>query len=370
MTKMRKKLLAILLPGGVLVLAGAIALMLWLTAKPEVEKPFFIQRDPDTGQITRCELQQGLTQGEEYTDLPLPYYAFSMPEGWTHTQNGAESADRYSTEYRDGYQDETGAEVQILQTVAQQPYTALPDQEIQFGDIQILYYGSPLPDSYLAGHYTIARWVYGDSLIQMRCNRKMDPDQMVELVSRMDYNTLVEPIYSPLVLYTPDHPDPNLEQGEVQGYWTSGHPQLPQPVELFYLPQAPEGFTCIDSGLFPDYVNGLSFSNGIYRNEAGQDLYFHCSVEPGNLFVSSYPFTSDITPEELQDSDAVIPVTVKGNPGYVHINSEVSQIGWMDGYCTLYIHSAAPMNQQELIALAESVLPAEALPDTSPKEEP
>lgn len=164
MTKTRKKLLAVLLPVGVLVLAGAIVLALWLTAKPEVEKPFLILRDPDTGQITRCELQQGLTQGEEYTDLPLPYYAFSMPEGWTHTQNGAKSADRYSTEYRDGYQDETGAEVQILQTVAQQPYTALPDQEIQFGDIQILYYGSPLPDSYLAGHYTIARWVYGDSL--------------------------------------------------------------------------------------------------------------------------------------------------------------------------------------------------------------
>ena len=361
LTKKQKKLLAVLIPAAVVVLAGVIAAVILLTAKPEPEKPFLLQRDEETGQITRCELQQGISQEDTYRNIPLPYYTFTMPEGWTHTLNGAESANQYSTEYRDSYLDETGAEIQILQTVAKRPYTALPDQEIRFGELQVLYFqATPAETEIRGGGHTSVCWVYGDSLIQLDYYRQRDPDQMVELVSRMDYDTLVQPIYTPLVLYTPENPDPNLEEGAVQGYWTGGHPQLPEPVELFYLPQAPEGFTQISGGLHPDYVNGLSFSDGIYENEAGKDLYFYCTVGPNDFFVSPYPFTQDITQAELKDPGAVTAVTVNGNPGYVHINEEVSQIGWMDGYCTLYIHSAVPMTQQELVALAESAVPAVA----------
>ena len=363
MTPKRKKLLAILIPVGVVVLAAAAALVIRLTAAPEEEKPFLIQRDPDTGQITRCELQQGIGQEDTYSNTPLPYYTFRMPEGWTHTLNGAESADRYSTEYRDSYADETGAEIQILQTVVQQPYTALPDQEIRFGELQVLYFQATPAETEIRGSgHTSVCWVYGDSLIQLDYYRQMGPDEMMELVGRMDYDILVQPIYTPLVLYTPENPDPNLEEGEVQGYWTNGHPELPEPVELFQLTLTPQGFTKISGGLHPDYVGGLFFSDGIYQYETGELLYFYCNAGASDLFTSAYPYTENITETELKDPSTVTPVTVNGNPGYVYISPDVSQIGWMDGYCTLYIHSAAPMTQQELVALAESAAPTVAQP--------
>lgn len=66
------------------------------------------------------------------------------------------------------------------------------------------------------------------------------------------------------------------------------------------------------------------------------------------------PF-SGMSREELADPNAVSDTVVKGNPAFVHINEEVSETGWIDGYCTLQIRSTAPMTEEELIALAESV---------------
>ncbi len=73
MTKTRKKLLAVLLPVGVLVLAGAIALMLWLTAKPAAEKPFLILRDQNTNEIVSSTLKEEC----RVEDTPLPLTAYT-----------------------------------------------------------------------------------------------------------------------------------------------------------------------------------------------------------------------------------------------------------------------------------------------------
>ncbi len=62
-----------------------------------------------------------------------------------------------------------------------------------------------------------------------------------------------------------------------------------------------------------------------------------------------------ISTDELADPDAVQDATVNGNPAFVHINDDVAEIGWIDGYCSLQLRCTAPMTAEELIALAETV---------------
>ena len=94
MTKTRKKLLAVLLPVGVLVLAGAIVLALWLTAEPEAEKPFLILRDQNTNEIVSCTLKEECRV--EDTPLPLTAYTLQVPQGWVQTVDAMDSANQYS----------------------------------------------------------------------------------------------------------------------------------------------------------------------------------------------------------------------------------------------------------------------------------
>ena len=86
-----------------------------------------------------------------------------------------------------------------------------------------------------------------------------------------------------------------------------------------------------------------------------------CVTGPATLFEVEtgtthfyLPFTG-MSWTEREDQSSVQDATVNGNPAFVHINEEVSEIAWIDGCCTLQLRSTAPLTQEELVALAESV---------------
>lgn len=143
--------------------------------------------------------------------------------------------------------------------------------------------------------------------------------------------------------------------GAEQPYESQGSPEIPQPPVLPDF-SAPAGYAVEKQW---DEPSGYACER-LYLGEEGTRLYFSCVAGEAGFFGSRgygnliLPF-SGMSREELADPNAVSDAAVKGNPAFVHINEEVSEIGWIDGYRTLQIRSTAPMTEEELIALAETV---------------
>lgn len=231
MTKTRKKLLAILLPVGVLVLAGAIVLALWLTAEPEAEKPFLILRDQNTNEIVSCTLKEECRV--EDTPLPLTAYTLQVPQGWVQTVDAMDSANQYSPTYQDQFVlEETQEDFSPVTLTFSQKYAAMTyelgaTQEVMYGDQQLLYRSGRTGSEEDTGTpYTELSWIYGQSYLTIRCQQDRDVNQMLELFVLVDYHTPRQPNYSPLELVR-DHLDADVEFLTLQGYRTQGNPELP-----------------------------------------------------------------------------------------------------------------------------------------------
>lgn len=146
--------------------------------------------------------------------------------------------------------------------------------------------------------------------------------------------------------------DCQLREGAVEA---AGDGSTPQPYYTF--PQAPEGWTLLGG----DTIQvGKTLEK--YQNQDGEVLALLCVTGPATLFEVEtgtthfyLPFTGGMGWAELEDQSSVQDATVNGNPAFVHINEEVSEIAWIDGCCTLQLRSTAPLTQEELVALAESV---------------
>lgn len=378
MTKTRKKLLAILLPGGVLVLAGAIALALWLTAKPEVEKPFLILRDQNTNEIVSCTLKEECRV--EDTPLPLTAYTLQVPQGWVQTVDAMDSANQYSPTYQDRFVlEETQEDFSPVTLTFSQKYAAMTyelgaTQEVMYGDQQLLYRSGRTGSEEDTGTpYTELSWIYGQSYLTIRCQQDRDVNQMLELFVLVDYHTPRQPNYSPLELVRDDL-DADVEFLTLQGYRTQGNPELPdgEAAEVPGFAVPPEGWTLIETEVNTQDEYGLFSAQYTYQNQAGKLLRLSAAAGSNDLFQSDYPFAA-ISFEELNTPQTVQQVDLaEGKEAFVHINPDQNawEMGWAEGYWTVQLRSTAPLTQQELIALAKSVLPAEALPDTSPEEEP
>lgn len=146
--------------------------------------------------------------------------------------------------------------------------------------------------------------------------------------------------------------DCQLREGAVEA---TGDGSTPQPYYTF--PQTPEGWTLLGG----DTVQvGETLEK--YQNQDGEVLALLSTTGPATLFEVEtgtthfyLPFTGGMGWAELEDQSSVQDATVNGNPAFVHINEEVSEIAWIDGCCTLQLRSTAPLTQEELVALAESV---------------
>lgn len=363
MTKMRKKLLAVLLPVGVLVLAGAIVLALWLTAKPEMEKPFLILRDQNTNEIVSCTLKEECRV--EDTPLPLTAYTLQVPQGWVQTVDAMDSANQYSPTYQDQFVlEETQENFSPVTLTFSQQYAAMTyelgaTQEVMYGDQQLLYRSGRTGSEEDTGTlYTELSWIYGQSYLTIRCQQDRDVNQMLELFVLVDYHTPRQPNYSPLELVRDDL-DADVEFLTLQGYRTQGNPELPdgEAAEVPGFAVPPEGWTLIETEVNTQDEYGLFSAQYTYQNQAGKLLRLSAAAGSNDLFQSDYPFAA-ISFEELNTPQTVQQVDLaEGKEAFVHINPDQNawEMGWAEGYWTVQLRSTAPLTQQELITLAQTV---------------
>lgn len=394
LTKKIKRILCIAFPAGAILLAAAIFLWLWLGQTREEYKPFDIRRDQNTNAIIYCAVKGEVDQTTA-ANLELPCYELHLSEGWTQTENAMEGyvpdtlprsyVNMTWDWYCDRYQSPEGVKLTFGQRPAGEQLLTRPDstdsysisgnldpasiQEVQFGDTQVIYYQQP--DSDLDENWNPVKvtctgvyWVHDQSLLHLSCTQAMEVNQMLELISRVDYQAQREPIavkteVVPLTLVPGRVINETKEDGSVwsstESYRSEGSPAVPdQPQLLAFSP--PEGYTL--DGSWAEF--GYSIREK-YRNEEGELISYSCCIGPGQFFKQDngngqlyFPFQG-ISWEELADPNSVQEAQVNGNPAFVHINDDVAEIGWIDGYCTLQIRCTAPMTQEELIALAEAV---------------
>ena len=365
-----KRILLIALPAAVIVLAGILLLRLTL-GQPEPEKPFEILRSQTTGNIVDCQLREGAVEATGDGSTPQPYYILTPPQGWTQIQQ-AEIPSPYGDANPDVFQSQDGTKMAFYQ-FHRHASLSIPDlstlQEVQFGDTQVLY--NQNTDTAWDGEQQVSRttslvyWVEQQTLFALMCYQDLDVNQMLEWVSLVSYQN------PRMLAYEPPATEPlRLERGGVteeteedgsthsnmEYYRSEGNPEYPETIPSYSFPQAPEGWTLLGG----DTVTVMETLEK-YVNQQGEVLALIDTTGSKTLFGPEtgttqfyLPFTGmDLA--ELEDQSSVQDAVVNGNPAFVHINGEVSEIGWIDGCCTLQIRTTAPLTAQELIALAETV---------------
>ena len=190
MTLKTKRILLIAIPAAVLI-AAALLLWLWLGRGSEAEQPFEIWKDQNTGEINRCFLREGAERDAADEELPLPLYGLALESQWEQTENAAEQANRLSDFYLDRYTKETGEVLEFTQEPAVQGAEVTADQEVMFGQTQVIYYQQDWSgeDGSYSRYETGAAWVYGGSLLKLTHvgSAPLELNQMLELVGRADY---------------------------------------------------------------------------------------------------------------------------------------------------------------------------------------
>ena len=395
LTKQKKRILLIALPAALAVIAAAVILLL-LLGREEEYKPFDVRRDQNTNAITYCAVKGEMELNfQTVSSIQLPCYSFLPTQGWTMTQDGMSNSSVAANPgipwYSDLYENEAGEEMGFYQMPAAAdlltdrdpdsgviysgPPSLLPSeiQEVEFGDIQVIYYQRHYTDYQWENEsrvgYTVTRsgayWVHQQSLLNLDCPGELDINQVLELISQVDYESLREPVevqqpVEPLYLQQGSAVNTNTPDGQIvtehHSYCSMGNPEIPdQPQMLTFTP--PEGYSLEGSEEDPQggqiqqkYVNGQGELIS-YFCRAGVYRFFEQDQGTGQFYL---PFQG-ISTDELADPDAVQDATVNGNPAFVHINDDVAEIGWIDGYCSLQLRCTAPMTAEELIALAETV---------------
>lgn len=369
-SKKQKRTLWILLPAAGVVIA---ALILWLLlGQSRQEPPFEILRSQTTGTIVDCQLREGAVEtGDGST--PQPYYTLTPPQGWTQTEEARILYSSSGEASPDVFQSQEGVEMSfsqgrsaVLGLGSLDPATI---QEVQFGDNQVIY--SQSSSTGWDGGQQVSRtatqvyWVEQQNLFSLKCYQDLDLNQMLEWVTLVNYENprmlaYEPPPIQPLELVrggsTQETGEDSFFQYGMEYYRSEGNPEIPENVPSYTFPQAPEGWTLLGGDTIQP---GKTLEK--YQNQEGEVLALLVTTGPDTLFENEtgtthfyLPFTG-MSWAEREDPSSVLDATVNGNPAFVHINEEVSEIAWIDGCCTLQIRSTAPLTQEELIALAESV---------------
>lgn len=390
-SKKRKRILCIAIPAAVIVIAAGVVLWLVL-GQGKSYQPFEIWRNPDSNAIVYCAVK-GEVDSQTASEQPPPLYTFTPSSDWTMTQSATEPSEYGYYDNTDYYQFPDGATLSFTQSFAtsqilaantdSQPqfpsYNSYLDpaylSEVWFGDTQVIYYQEPYTDIVFENEERIevdstntgVYWVHDQSLLHLSCDQAVELNQMLEWMTQVDYTNLrqrVEPEEEPirpLELERGSVQVTEMEDGRtmssVEYYRSEGNPEIPDNPVMPTFPQAPEGWTL--QGTDQNYLNTTIEK---YTDQQGEVLALVCTTGPTTLFQNEtgtiklyLPFTNGMSWSELEDPSSILDAEVNGNPAFVHINQDVSEIAWIDGYCTLQLRCTKPLSEAELIALAEQV---------------
>ena len=346
LTKKRKKILLIAIPAAVVVIAAAMTAAVLLLSRFSSVVPWQLQNISQyngTGK-TEYAIANGLESNAELPQ-PMPFYAFTPPEGYTHTENAQETANRYSTHYYDEYKTSDGEKIISL---TQQPafvswrYSAEGSyQEVQFGDTKVV--------CRMGDEDATAIWIHDQTLLTLFVNQHLDENQLLELVSRIDYENLRQPIYSPWefrqglyieaiidgILVTHDDP-----------YQIIGNPRLPEEMLYYGFASAPDGFTCDQRRTELNSKDGLLME--FYTGDQA-DLCVYSTMVSQQVFI-------DIQGEDLNNHDLIQEITVKGNQGWYHQSDTGAELVFVTDYLIVDMDYEGQITQEQMLALAESLV--------------
>ena len=342
----KKKILLIVLPAAVVVIAAAVVVVVLLLNRSSSATPWQLQdisQYNGTGK-TEYAIANGLESNAELPQ-PMPFYAFTPPEGYTHTENAQETANRYSTNYYDEYKTSDGKKVISL---TQQPvfvswrYSAEGSyQEVQFGNTKVV--------CRTGDEDATAIWIHDQTVLTLFVNQAMEETQLLELVGRVDYDNLRQPIYSPWefrqglyieaiidgILVTHDDP-----------YQIIGNPQLPEEMLYYGFASAPDGFTCDQRRTELNSKDGLLME--FYTGDQA-DLCVYSTMVSQQVFI-------DIQGEDLNNHDLVQDITVQGNQGWYHQSDTGAELVFVTDYLIVDMVYEGQITQEEMLALAESLV--------------
>ena len=350
LTKKRKKILLIALPAAVVVIAAAAVVVVLLLNRSSSATPWQLQ---DISQYNGTgETEYAIAGGlESNADLPqpMPFYAFTPPEGYTHTEDARETANRYSTHYYDEYKTSDGEKIISL---TQQPafvswrYSAEGSyQEVQFGDTKVV--------CRTGEQDATAIWIHDQTLLILFVNQPLDENQLLELVSRMDYENLCQPIYSPWEFHwgsyaetVVDRDGEEIVQTSSQYYEITGNPQLPEQIQYYGFAQPPEGFE------LNQRLTELNSQEGFWMEfYTGEDAEFDLCTR-----VTGTQVFGDIRREDLNNHDLVQEITVQGHQGWYHQSDTGAKLVFITDYLIVEMNYQGEITQEEMLALAEGLV--------------
>lgn len=343
-----KKILWIGIPAALALLAAGVILSLIFSPKEnESTMTFTIKSDFDSSQTTYIILDSPSVQ--EIPSKVLPCYSFTMPQGYTQIINAQESANRFSGSHIDEYQTPEGTTLEFRQTYANTSWSFSGTgrfQEMTYGD-------SPLV-CYHGENNCAVFWIHGESVLTFVSEKAMEDAQLLELVNRVDYQTLRQPICSPFAFQQGSLTlisDPKLGSVyDTQSYAITGNPQLPEEIFVYGWAQPPEGFSVNSSRMEQDTGPG-SYREAYYRSESGRR-------ETIELFSTVFPCTifNDIQGKALNDPGLVEEITVNGYPGWYHASKTGAELVFITDYLIVDMLYEGEITQQEMLALAEDLI--------------
>ncbi len=294
-----------------IVAVAAMGVTLWLVLSPKQEAAtmeLVEEQDPALAPGNTSYLIAGGLDRSASLPTPMPYYGFSMPEGYTHTSNGEESANRLSESYTDLYRSPEGGSLILYQQPAYYDWNRSGTgtfREMQFGDTKVVCRMEQTSSS--------AYWIHDNTVLELTADWAMDENQLLELVSRMDYHANRQPIYSDLAF-----------QQEDGTYSLTGNPQLPDQLGYYDFPQPPQGFSA--------FLSNEESSNGSYRyfstsstSDGDTDLLeVHTYSSGDKLF-------AQMENREPPSSDNVRQVTVNGKDGLFYQSGNYTEVVWLEG---------------------------------------
>ena len=356
MTKKKKRILLFSILAGVVVIAAAVAAAVWLLSPKTEESAMTLavkadnNYDPDQ---TVYIVLNGFDGQEEYPGT-LPLYSFAMPEGYTHTVNAETSANRFATGYTDEYQTPEGGTLEFYQALASSNWRFSREgefQEMTFGGTRVVCYHG---EDFYGQKNSAVFWLHGDSVLTFSADWAMEDNELLGLVSRVDYEAVRQPIYSPWEFHWGSF---TIETGEngytnysTRRYEITGNPQLPEEILFYGCNQPPEGF--VKSQLFSQANSSYrSRMESYYRDtDAGREtLEIFCTTWPIQVF-------RDMPEKELNDHSLVQELTVGGHPGWYYQSETVAELVFLDDYRIVDITFQGQTTQQELLELGESLI--------------
>lgn len=348
----KKKLLLIGIPIGVVVVATVIMLCyLFLPKEEESTMSLAVKSDGnyDPNQTTYIILN-GFDWREDYPNT-LAFYSFALPEGYTHTVNAETSANRFSTGYTDQYQTPEGGTLEFYQTLASSNWSFSREGDFQ----EMTYAGNPVV-CYHGEDRSAVFWLYGDSILTFSADWPMEDNQLLELVSRVDYENLRQPVYSPWEFQWGSFavvPDETNDWGynySTQWYEITGNPEIPEEMFCYGFDQPPEGFVK-NQHVSEANSSNSSYAESYYQDESGRR-------ETLNVFntIWARTFFNDIQGEDLNNHDLVQDITVQGNQGWYHQSDTGAELVFVTDYLIVDMVYEGQITQEEMLALAESLV--------------